>query len=294
MGYRRQKRIIIGLIFVTLGGIWMAHADDTPASAPSPFVEEDLGLLSAKAYDLEYSNDGRHVAIVAEHDGKFCVYQDGKAGPDEEAIAKNSLVMTPDGRHVAYIVIGKKTVKVVEDGKPGPDYDNVGAKTLVFSPDGNHLAYGAKKGEMFSLVLDGQPGPEFKWAFAPRFSPDGKRLAYIVEDGKQRVVVDGKAGPEYDGIVDGTPIFSPDSRHVAYVAKKGGKVAGEPGRAAGARIRRSDAAGVQPGQRPPGVFSQDGAELVDGGRRKSGARVRGDRRELALQPRWCGHGLCGP
>lgn len=32
--------------------------------------------------------------------------------------------------------------------------------------------------------------------------------------------MDGKEGPEYDGITEDSPIFSPDSKHVAYGASK--------------------------------------------------------------------------
>jgi hypothetical protein len=44
-----------------------------------------------------------------------------------------------------------------------------------------------------------------------------------VRGGKWFVVVDGKEGKEYDGIVKGTPVFSPDSKHLAYMARRGGK-----------------------------------------------------------------------
>jgi len=39
----------------------------------------------------------------------------------------------------------------------------------------------------------------------------------------QFVVVDGKEGKEYDGIVAGSLKFSPDSKHLAYVAVRGEK-----------------------------------------------------------------------
>ena len=55
-------------------------------------------------------------------------------------------------------------------------------------------------------------------------SPDGKRLAYVVQrGGKWLVVVMGVAGKEYDGIGRGSLVFSPDSKRVAYGAGRGGK-----------------------------------------------------------------------
>jgi Tol biopolymer transport system component len=58
---------------------------------------------------------------------------------------------------------------------------------------------------------------------APVFSPDGKRLAYIAQEGGQRfVVLDGKPGARYEAVYKGTLTFSPDSRRLAYFAGKGG------------------------------------------------------------------------
>jgi Tol biopolymer transport system component len=51
-------------------------------------------------------------------------------------------------------------------------------------------------------------------------SPDGTRMAYAVSDGQGRehMVVDGKAGLTYAGLA-GKPVFSADSRRVAYLAR---------------------------------------------------------------------------
>ena len=51
-------------------------------------------------------------------------------------------------------------------------------------------------------------------------SPDGTRMAYAVLDGKGRghIVVDGKAGTDYEGLA-GRPVFSADSGRVAFVAR---------------------------------------------------------------------------
>ena len=68
-----------------------------------------------------------------------------------------------------------------------------------------------------------------------KVSPDSKRVAYVVqEDNKGFVVVDGKKGERYDGIMKGTPIFSPDSKRLAYGVGEGNKqfvvVDGEEGK----------------------------------------------------------------
>ena len=63
------------------------------------------------------------------------------------------------------------------------------------------MAYVAKIGDKWAMVVDGQAGSLCQALGPPVFSPDGKRLAYIMGKGqKQLVAVDGQLGPEYDGI----------------------------------------------------------------------------------------------
>jgi hypothetical protein len=58
------------------------------------------------------------------------------------------------------------------------------------------------------------------------FSPDGRRVAYVVartnttifaRNAKRRVYVDGQPGPLYDSRALGGIHFTPDSRHVIYL-----------------------------------------------------------------------------
>jgi len=74
----------------------------------------------------------------------------------------------------------------------------------VFSPDSRRVAYSAEMGEKCLVVVDGQAGPEYDDILegSPVFSPDSSRVAYSARKGQKRfVVVDGQAGPEYDAIV---------------------------------------------------------------------------------------------
>lgn len=52
------------------------------------------------------------------------------------------------------------------------------------------------------------------------FSPDGRKVAYVVGDAKQKekmfIVVGDKEGKKYDAV--GNPVFSPDSQEIAYWA----------------------------------------------------------------------------
>ena len=73
---------------------------------------------------------------------------------------------------------------------------------------------------------DGEEGKEYeRIVWDPVFSPDSKRVTYVVQRGSKRVVVvDGKEGKEYEGIMQNTPVFSSDSKRVAYTAFEGGWV----------------------------------------------------------------------
>jgi len=93
-------------------------------------------------------------------------------------------------------------------------------KSLVFSSDGRHAVWLKRSKNRHQLLLDGVPGPLFEGTFRPPaiLSPDGRRVAYLIENEKDRlqmIITDGTFGPVFDRILEG-PVFSPDSRHIAY------------------------------------------------------------------------------
>ncbi len=87
------------------------------------------------------------------------------------------------------------------------------------------MAYCAQTGEKRAVVVEGKDGPPFDGLLADtlKFSQDSKRVAYATRTGdKYQVVVDDVAGPAFEGIGNLSPVFSPDGRHIAYVAQKNG------------------------------------------------------------------------
>jgi hypothetical protein len=93
---------------------------------------------------------------------------------------------------------------------------------LWLNADGSRWAYWREDG----IVVDGHLRAQHKSRSAgqrvdtvPRFSADGRRLAYRVSQGvKAIVVVDDKESPSYDSATD--PVFSADGKHVGYFAIK--------------------------------------------------------------------------
>jgi len=190
---------------------------------------------------LVVSSDGQRFAYKVMTDAHlFSIVLDGVVGKAYEAIAPAQPVFSPDGKQLSYIADVKPSPDkseqcIVTNGVEGKSYASIWP-WLKYSPDGKHLFYAASKtGKIFSpgisgislgVVLDGVEGKEypFNGGSMPQqqvtFSPDGKRLAFVVWKGKEsRAVVDGVEGPSYDDIR--SLVFSSDSKKVAFFATRG-------------------------------------------------------------------------
>ena len=154
----------------------------------------------------------------------------GKSQPGE---VKYSRVISSDEKHIAYTVKTNDGEVVMVDGVAGKTYTSIprvvlteaGIKQQIkFSPDGRRVAYVAGRGKNFLVVVDGKEGPEYDRISvgAPRFSADSRRVAYFAErGGKTFAVVDGIESKPFDYGSSDAPIFSPDSRRVIYMAHHG-------------------------------------------------------------------------
>jgi hypothetical protein len=150
-------------------------------------------------------------------------------------------VFSPDGRRAAIVVHEDLRDHVVIDGIRGEPFDYI--FDLAFTPDGRHVVY-AGVNEIdplswdFHMVLDGKRVlsnlAEFQTielkecgnsvlAHRGQFfaiSPDGRRIACIVREGRKDIlVVDGRRGEPCDMIWP--PRFTPDGSHVTYGARLG-------------------------------------------------------------------------
>lgn len=112
----------------------------------------------------------------------------------------------------------------VVDGQVRLEYPSI--SEISFSPDGKRMAYIVSKQDKWFVVMNGVEGPEFDGILqhTARFSPDSKRFVYAGRKGeKVCIVLDSKVGPELEGIYSNTLQFSPDSKHLVYSAKINGQ-----------------------------------------------------------------------
>ncbi len=193
---------------------------------------------------LVVSSNGLHVGYIAcrgQGNSRKCVAViDGHEGPESDEIPLNLggnwEPFSSNGQHTAYMAKARAKWRAIVDGQPGPEYDEIypiapATWYSFFNADGSRVAYMARRNQKWRAVIDGREGPEFDRyeGFLPlKFSPDGKRVAYIAQWGhgpwwKYRAIIDGQEGPEYEAKWVAGPIFSPDSRRTAYVGQRGGR-----------------------------------------------------------------------
>ena len=239
------------------GGLWRVVADGRPGpacddvSGPvfSPdgrrlaytarlddrwLVVVDETVTTPKGYGtidfLTFSPDGRRLAYAAGEGASHFMVTAGRPGRRYRTVGVP--VFSPDGVRLAYTAVDdRRRQRVVVDGREGRTYDEV--YQPVFSRDGRRLVYGVRRGERRFLVVNGRERPDYPLIISPDgtpgvylFGPQDDRLAFVTEkDGKRAVVVEGKAGPGYDGIAgDGASIaLSSDGRGWAYASRRGEK-----------------------------------------------------------------------
>ncbi len=142
------------------------------------------------------------------------------------------IAISPDGRHVGYVCsVGDAgptpEVYAVLDGHRFGPYRQVWG--LGIAPDGAHLTYAAAAGggaAPWRVYRDGTPLSRSYWSiWPPRFSPDGRHVAWEALDdreGRGAVGVDGTQVARFDGILSG-PLFPAPDR-VAWVFLRGHRV----------------------------------------------------------------------
>ncbi len=206
-------------------------AQETPKKVTLSEKETVIGKLieSKDAKALSISNDYNHFAILTQKGEKYVVTVDGVPSKEYEWIVARSLTHSLDSKHYGYVVQQGDSMFVVIDGKEGKPYREIAPTNILFAPVGSRYAYYArpKAGGKWVVVIDGEESKEFDQVAKLSFSPDGKRVAFGVEQGgKQFFVVDNRVGSEkeFDKVAGGSFTWSPDGKQYAYGAVRDSKV----------------------------------------------------------------------
>jgi hypothetical protein len=169
---------------------------------------------------LVLSADGAHVAFAVRRGDSVVVVHDGKEGPASPASSAFDIAMSASGARVAYPAVsgeGGRQRRVVLDHRPlEAEHDAVGS--LVFSPDGKRFAYVGEDGGRRSVVVDGKVGPAHDDVRDLAFTGDGRVVHVVRGEEGEAVVVEGEEGPRYPTVLSLVP--APVGSKVAYAARK--------------------------------------------------------------------------
>lgn len=164
------------------------------------------------ACGLVMSEDGKTVAFrLDKNDEESCIVVNGKEGASFESVTVPALSL--DGRVLAYGAYdGKEYLIIFGDKKTNLKHEVAG---VFLSIDGSKLGYWIVQREggqppMRRVIIGTREGPAFPHRlnqYVPRFSKDGKQVAYRATDeaGRDYIVVDEK---KYEAVgIEGDPFF---------------------------------------------------------------------------------------
>ncbi|HEV8336717.1 MAG TPA: protein kinase [Candidatus Polarisedimenticolia bacterium] len=252
--------VAVGIVGIALGIYGLLRRAPASAAASAPFQTMKMTRLttSGKVQNAALSPDGRYVANVVKEAGKYSLWiRQVATGSDVRIVEPlptpfRGVSFSPDGNYVYYI--NQETV--------GPGYSILyqipflggpARKVLFdidtaasFSPDGKKLAFmrGYPQSSEYVLMVAGADGtgeqklairkpPDEFALLAPAWSPDGRRIAAIVNDQEKGAasgvvevaVSDGRQKPIGDAewIRLGSLVWLPDGSSLAVTGvRKGG------------------------------------------------------------------------
>jgi WD40 repeat protein len=187
------------------------------------------GRTYQEVKDLQFSEDGAHLAFIGRREQILSLIYDGKEVPEPFSWI-SIIAWQPRGTSYAYTACQEKKCHLYVNGEAtGAEYQSLSLPK--YSKDGAHLAYmGWRRKGNWITVLDGKetgPGMESfegnsdRWGFSDHgnhfyvaagrgFRTQGYQTYYL----HWTYIVDGVAGPEFEVI---SPIdFSRDGAHYAY------------------------------------------------------------------------------
>ena len=221
--------LLVSAMWLLTGTTSPAEQEPAPATkrlvAHEEFVKElarDFEPMPADCLKRVIRNpDNLRAVCAAKRGNKSVLYLDGALGPEFDEWYPGATVFSPDGERLVCKVRRGTGVFIIVDGKEQGPFRLVGV--AVFSPDSKRLAYlVAKDKNTWVAVVDGVEQTPMRSIDLPVFSPESKHLAYPAQKDKNTMVmvVDGAEQGAFRLVGVGVPVFSPDGNRLAYTATK--------------------------------------------------------------------------
>ena len=216
----------IGQAVLGIGGDWVA-GDIRP-----------LGGWMASTFS--WSPDGRHVALVFEHDGLYVMDSDGTNPRRLTDPPDSPPSWSPDGRHIAFTSDrdGNRTIYVMDSDGTNPRRltdPSSSSSSPSWSPDGRHIAFTSDRDGNWGIYVMDSDGSNPRRltdpsssSSSPSWSPDGRHIAFTSDrDGNWGIYVMDSDGSNPRRLTehlarDGDPLWSPDGRHIAFTSDRDG------------------------------------------------------------------------
>ena len=239
------KRIALHISALGTEAIWLLPGDGAPGTS----IPTTKGTADR---DPAWSPDGRSLAFVSNRHGGWRLYVADENGANARLLVRQedeakSPRWSPDGSAIAYLsradgVSGFDLWVTPADGSTDPKqltllpFDEEDPR---WSPDGDRIAVslggGRHRNRRVGIVAVqsgeiSEPVPD-DWeadSFGARWSPDGKKLAFVADQpGQKTVYLLSIPGGSPERLLTSTyeltePDFSPDGRFLAYLENRDG------------------------------------------------------------------------
>ena len=225
-----------------------SNADDTQIYTASEGGRELRRLTAPPGTHAEaaWSPDGRRVAYITRMSGIGRVSLMNADGGDKRILSgppasASAPEWSPDGHLIAFLVQSQESGAELYLTRsdmggmrriPTPATGVIpGVSGFVWLRDGQHIAYTTRAGPAQSDIsvvqLDGTPPRWLAFGYAPNWSPDGTRVAFVVAHvgGGQiyvQEVTSGRSVPLTDPkYISLRPVWSPDGAWIAFLSVRG-------------------------------------------------------------------------